>query len=139
QDGGREMGVMTRETTGVAPEAGSHVCVIESPAVTADRAALRVLEEGVRSADLAAPAIALPDFHHKGDKEMPSSIAVATRSTIQPTYTSASLNCGMALVATDLERPGDDAVAEFYRRFRERFPYPPTYRRDLTDAEVVRC
>ena len=111
--------------------------MIESPAVTADRAALRVLEEGVRSADLAAPAIALPDFHHKGDKEMPSSIAVATRSTIQPTYTSASLNCGMALVATDLERPGDDAVAEFYRRFRERFPYPPTYRRDLTEDELL--
>jgi RNA-splicing ligase RtcB len=133
------MGVVTREATGVAPGPAARVRVIESPAVPADRAALRALENGVRDADLAAPPVALPDFHHKGDKEMPSSIAVATRSTIQPTYTSASLNCGMALVATDVHRPGDDAVAEFYRRFRERYPYPPTSRRDLTGAEVVRC
>ena len=133
------MGVVTREPTGVVPDRASRVRVIESPAVTADRAALRVLQDGVRNADLAAPPVALPDFHHKGDKEMPSSIAVATRSTIQPTYTSASLNCGMALVATDVDRPGDDAVAGFYRRFRERYPYPPTYRRNLTGAEVVRC
>jgi tRNA-splicing ligase RtcB (3'-phosphate/5'-hydroxy nucleic acid ligase) len=133
------VGVVTRAAAGVAPEAGSLVRVIESPALRADRAAVQVLEDGVRGADLAAPAVALPDFHHKGDKEMPSSIAVATRSTIQPTYTSASLNCGMALVATDVERPDDDAVAGFYRRFRERYPYPPTYRRDLTRAEVVRC
>ena len=81
----------------------------------------------------------LPDFHHKGDKEMPSSIAVATRDTIRPTLTSASLNCGMALVALDVERPGPAAVTDFYRRVRERYPYPPTYRRDLTPDEVVRC
>ena len=133
------MGVVTPAATGVAPGAASPVRVIEGPGLRADPAALRVLEEGVREADLAAPAVALPDFHHKGDKEMPSSIAVATRSTIQPTYSSASLNCGMALVATDSDRPGDAAVAEFYRRFRERYPYPPTYRRDLTSAEVIRC
>ena len=64
---------------------------------------------------------------------MPSSIAVATRDTIRPTYfSSASLNCGMALVALDVERPGEAAVADFFRRFRERYPFPPTYRRDLT-------
>jgi RNA-splicing ligase RtcB len=133
------VGVVTPAATGVAPETAAPVRVIESPALRADPAALRVLEEGVRGADLAAPPVALPDFHHKGDKEMPSSIAVATRSTIQPTYTSASLNCGMALVATDVGRPGDAAVAEFYRRFRARYPYPPTYRRDQTPPEVIRC
>ena len=133
------MGVVTRESTRAAPEAAPRVRVIESAALPADPAALRVLHAGVRAADLAAPAVALPDFHHKGDKEMPSSIAVATRSTIQPIYTSASLNCGMALVATGIDRPGDAAVGEFYRRFRERYPYPPTYRRDLTAGEVVRC
>ena len=133
------MGVVTREAAGVVTEAQPGVRVIESPALEADPAALQVLRDGVRGADLAAPAVALPDFHHKGDKEMPSSIAVATRGTIQPLYTSASLNCGMALVATDVDRPGDDAVAEFYRRFRARYPYPPTSRRDLTAAEVIRC
>jgi RNA-splicing ligase RtcB len=81
----------------------------------------------------------LPDFHHKADKEMPSSIAVATRSTIRPTLTSASLNCGMALIALDAERPSVAAITDFYRRVRERHPYPPTYRRDLTADEVVRC
>jgi hypothetical protein len=44
----------------------------------ADRSALAVLEAGVADADLAAPA-AVTDFHLKADKEMPSSIAVATR------------------------------------------------------------
>jgi tRNA-splicing ligase RtcB len=133
------MGVVTREPTGVAPGVESRIRLIEDAALPADRAAVRVLHAGVRGADLAAPAVALPDFHHKHDKEMPSSIVVATKSTIQPTYTSASLNCGMALMTTDMDPPGDAAVAEFYRRVRERYPYPPTYRRDLTAAEVVRC
>ena len=74
------MGVVTRESARVAREAEPGVRVIESPGLEADRAALQVLRDGIRGADLAAPAVALPDFHHKGDKEMPSSIAVATRS-----------------------------------------------------------
>ena len=67
-------------------------------------------------ADLAAPAVVLPDFHLKGDKEMPSSIAVATANTIRPTFSSASLNCGMALVAIDMSRPAAEAVAAFYEQ-----------------------
>jgi tRNA-splicing ligase RtcB len=113
--------------------------VFDSDALPADPAALIRLEAGVADTDLAAPAVALPDFHHKGDKEMPSSIAIATEGTIHPTYSSASLNCGMALVALDIERPDRAAIADFYRRVRERHPYPPTYRRDLTPEEVVRC
>jgi len=109
---------------------------LESPA---DPSALALLHEGVAGVDLAAPAVALPDFHLKDDKEMPSSIAVATRRTIRPTFTCCSLNCGMALVALDIEKPGAEAVADFYNRVRERLPYPPTYRRDLTSDEVVRC
>jgi RNA-splicing ligase RtcB len=89
--------------------------------------------------DLAAPGVVLPDFHLKGDKEMPSSIAVATTSVIRPTLTSASVNCGMTLIATDLPRPDAPAVTGFYRGLREKYPYPPTYRRDLTPDEVVRC
>jgi tRNA-splicing ligase RtcB len=122
-----------------AVDVNADVRVFESEASPADAAALRLLRDGAAEADLAAPAVALPDFHLKGDKEMPSSIAVATRETIRPTFTCCSLNCGMALVALDLERPGLEAVNDFYGRVRARLPYPPTYRRDLTAAEVVRC
>jgi tRNA-splicing ligase RtcB len=117
----------------------SGVRVFESAATPADPIALAQLQSGVAGTDLAALPVALPDFHLKGDKEMPSSIAVATRETIRLTLTSASLNCGMALVALDAERPGTEAVTRFFRRIRERYPYPPTYRRDLTREEVVRC
>ena len=113
--------------------------VLDSVDCPADPAALARLREGLAEADLAAPPVALPDLHLKGDKEMPSSIAVATTSTIRPTLTSASVNCGMTLIATDLPRPDAAAVTDFYRRVRERYPYPTTYRRDLTSEEVVRC
>ena len=46
----------------------------------------------------------LPDFHHKSDMEMPSSITVATVDTVRPLFTSASVNCGMALIALDVDR-----------------------------------
>jgi tRNA-splicing ligase RtcB (3'-phosphate/5'-hydroxy nucleic acid ligase) len=117
----------------------SRVTVFDSIAAPADPLALAQLQTGVVGADLAAPPVALPDFHLKGDKEMPSSIAVATHGTIRPTLTSASLNCGMALVVLDAERPGTEAVTRFFSRIRERYPYPPTYRLDLTPGEVVRC
>src|SRR5439155_18684479 len=118
---------------------GSGVRIFQSADAPADHLALTVLREGVANADLAMPAAALPDFHLKDDKEMPSSIAVATRDTIRPTLTCCSLNCGMALVALDLERPDADGVTRFYDAVRERLPFPPTYRRDLTVDEVIRC
>jgi RNA-splicing ligase RtcB len=115
------------------------VRVFASAEAGADPTGLAKLEEGLEGADLAAPPVALPDFHLKGDKEMPSSIAVATTSTVRPTLTSASVNCGMTLVATDISRPDAATVADFYDRVRRRYPYPPTYRRDLTAEEVVQC
>jgi len=113
--------------------------VFDSADSPADSFALTHLRDGLADSDLAAPPVVLPDFHLKGDKEMPSSIAVATRDTIRPTFTSASLNCGMALVALDMERPRPAAITDFYNRVRKRYPYPPTYRRDLTPDEVARC
>ena len=126
-----------RRESGFGPS--DRLNVVDSPALPADPTALAALRDGVRGVDLAAPAVALPDFHFKGDKEMPSSIAVATRETIRPVFSSTSLNCGMALVALDVERPGEAEVGEFFRRFRDRYPFPPTYRRDLTREEVIRC
>jgi tRNA-splicing ligase RtcB len=121
------------------PGVASDVRVFESPVSPADPVALAALREEVANADLAAPAAVLPDFHFKADKEMPSSIAVATRDTIRPTMTCCSLNCGMALVGLDIARPDRARVADFYGLVRERLPYPPTYRRDLSANDVVRC
>lgn len=133
---------MTPTTTVVSPpeqDATPDVRVFESFDAPADPAALAVLRDGIAGADLAAAAAVLPDFHLKDDKEMPSSIAVATRETIRPTMTCCSLNCGMALVALDVDRPDAGHITRFYDRVRERLPFPPTYRRDLTPEEVVRC
>lgn len=111
--------------------------IFDSAEAPADPAVLEELARGVRDADLAAPPVVLPDFHHKSEMEMPSSIAVATRETIRPVFTSSSVNCGMALIALDAEAPGDAAVAAFFRRVRERYPYPPTRRRDLRVDDVM--
>jgi RNA-splicing ligase RtcB len=126
----------------VAPtpfEVRPDIRIFESEDAPADVRALAVLRSGVADADLAAPAVVLPDFHLKSDKEMPSSIAVATRDTIRTTMTCCSLNCGMALITLDADRPNEAAITEFYRRVRDRLPFPPTLRRDLTVDEVVRC
>lgn len=115
------------------------VRIFDGPEAPADRAALTVLNDGVRGIDLAAPPVVLPDFHHKSSMEMPSSITVATRETIRPTLTSASVNCGMALIAFDMERPSKPAVVEFYRRVRERYPFPRSRRLELSAHEVLRA
>ncbi|HSS94977.1 MAG TPA: hypothetical protein VLR46_13450, partial [Candidatus Dormibacteraeota bacterium] len=100
---------------------------------------LALLNQGIRNADLAAQPAVLPDFYHKKLMEMPSSIAVATRETIEPTFTSAALNCGMALVGLDIDKPHETAIRRFYDDVRTTYPYPPKYRAVLTADEVVRC
>ena len=125
------------DADGASPE--SAVRIFQSPDSPADPVALGVLRAGVADADLATPAAVLPDFHLKDDKEMPSSIAVATRDTIRPTFTCCSLNCGMALMSLDIDRPHLPAITDFFTRVRYRLPYPPTFRRGLTVDEVVRC
>ncbi len=131
------MGVLTSEPAigGDSPP----FRIFESEEAPADTTSVAQLHQRLAGADLAGPAVVLPDFHQKGNMESPSSIAVATLDTIRPTLTSASVNCGMALVTLDIERPTDDAIAGFYSRVRESHPFPPTYRRDLTREEVVRC
>jgi RNA-splicing ligase RtcB len=115
------------------------VRVFDSARSPADPVALVQLRDHLRDADLVAPPVVLPDFHHKSNMEMPSSVAVATERTIRPTLTSASVNCGMALVAFDMDRPSRTAIERFYGRVRSKYPYPPTYRRDLTPEEVRRA
>jgi len=130
---------MTSTMTEAAASGASNVRVFHSKDAPPDPAALALLRAGTADADLAAPAAVLPDFHLKDDKEMPSSIAVATTDTIRPTMTCCSLNCGMGLLTLDVERPHAAQVASFYDRVRERMPYPPTYRPGLTREDVLRC
>lgn len=105
----------------------------------ANREALSALDRRVEGADLAAPPVVLPDFHHKSKMEIPSSVAVATKGTIRPDLTGSSVNCGMALIAVDSEVPDAKAVDTFMRAVRERYPYPTKGRRELTAREVVRA
>jgi len=113
--------------------------VFESEAAPADQGMLECLAQGTDGAGLAAPPVVLPDFCHKSKSEMPSSIVVATTGEIRPALTDAGLNCGMALMTLDIERPSVEAVADFYRQVAERYPSPPTWRRDLTAKEVLRA
>src|SRR5581483_7691793 len=135
--GGGRMSLMAARAD--EPAAEPRVRVFDDHEAPADPLALAHLNDVLADADLAAPAVVLPDFHQKSNMEMPSSIAVATEGTIRPILTSASVNCGMALVTLETERPAPAAVAAFYRRVRETHPFPPSYRRDLTTHEVVRC
>ena len=106
--------------------------VFDSEAAPADQGMIERLGEGTDGAGLAAPPVVLPDFCHKAKSEMPSSIAVATKGEIRPALTDAALNCGMALMTLDIERPSASAVTDFYRQVAERFPSPPNWRRELT-------
>ncbi len=112
--------------------------IFSSPDHSPSGHVLGVLAAGLRDVDLAAPPVVMPDFYHKHNMEMPSSIAVATRNTVHPTLTSAAVNCGMALITFDSERPTADRIAEFYRRVKETYPFPPTMRRDITFDEVLK-
>ncbi len=111
----------------------------DSSLLPADREVISALERQVGGADLAASPVVLPDFHHKSKMELPSSVAVATRTTIRPDLTGSSVNCGMALMAVDSEVPTDRAIDQFMRAVRERYPYPTRGRRELTVREVVRA
>src|SRR5579859_3529915 len=113
--------------------------VFESEAAPADQGMLDCLRQGTEGAGLAAPPVVLPDFCHKAKSEMPSSIAVATTGEIRPALADAGLNCGMALMTLDVERPSAQAVTDFYRQVAERFPSPPNWRRELTSKEVLRA
>jgi tRNA-splicing ligase RtcB len=124
-----------------APERGQArpARVFDSLDAPADPEALSTLNRATAQADLAAAPVVLPDFHHKHDLEMPSSIAVATLGTIRPEFTSASVNCGMALLALDMDIPGETALRRFFDEIRRRYPHPPSWRRELSVDDVLSC
>jgi tRNA-splicing ligase RtcB len=116
---------------------GAPARVFDSPDAPADPAVLGMLNRAIADVDLAAAPVVLPDFHHKHDLEMPSSIAVATLGTIRPEFTSASVNCGMALLALDIEVPGEAPLRRFFDEVRRRYPHPPSWRRELSVQDVL--
>ncbi len=118
---------------------GAPAQVFDSLDAPADPAALSTLNGATSHIDLAAAPVVLPDFHHKDDLEMPSSIAVATLGTIRPEFTSASVNCGMALLTLDMDLPGEATLRRFFDEIRRRYPYPPSWRRELSVPDVLRC
>ena len=118
---------------------GAPTRVFDSLGAPADQQALDTLNRATSDIDLAAAPVVLPDFHHKHDLEMPSSIAVATLGTVRPEFTSASVNCGMALLSLDMEFPGEAALRRFFGEVRSQYPYPPSLRRDLSMRDVLSC
>jgi RNA-splicing ligase RtcB len=118
---------------------GAPAQVFDSPGAPADPDALTTLNSATSHIDLAAAPVVLPDFHHKHDLEMPSSIAVATLGTIRPEFTSASVNCGMALLTLDMDLPDEAAIRRFFDAIRRRYPYPPDWRRELSVRDVLSC
>lgn len=70
---------------------------------------------------LALPVVCLPDLHLKKHLEAPSSFAAATENTMIPSLSSASMNCGMGVIATNLTK--EDLVPEnieaFYKNMQE--------------------
>jgi len=135
--------VFQEEQRASHPTTGSHdpsrVRIFDSIDSPADTDTLTSMADGLRDLDLAAPAVVLPDFHHKSRMEMPSSIAVATTETIRPTLTSSSVNCGMALMTLDCDRPSNAAIETFFRKVRERYPFPRRTRPELSPREVLGC
>jgi tRNA-splicing ligase RtcB (3'-phosphate/5'-hydroxy nucleic acid ligase) len=129
-----EVTLITRGSPGAGPWEPR---VFDSPESPAAEGALQDLRTTVGDAGLAAPPVVLPDFHHKSNMELPSSVAVATLGSVRPTLTSASLNCGMALIALDCDRPQRAGIEEFYRRVTERCPYPPRHHTELSARDVL--
>jgi tRNA-splicing ligase RtcB (3'-phosphate/5'-hydroxy nucleic acid ligase) len=130
---------VTTFTSGHEGTSSAPAAVFDSPDAPADREALSMLGRATAGIDLAAAPVVLPDFHHKHDLEMPSSIAVATRGTIRPEFTSASVNCGMALLALDSDVPDETTLRRFFDEVRQRYPHPPGWRRELSVRDVLSC
>src|SRR5207248_11799490 len=91
----------------------------------------------VKDAGLAATSVPLPDLHQEENIEAPCSIAVATREFIRPTLSNAAVNCGMALISLDDERPSESAITSFYDRIRESMPTEGGSSTRLSGREVI--
>jgi RNA-splicing ligase RtcB len=65
--------------------------------------AIRATLERLADLPYVREVIALPDVHWKDDMEVPSSIAIETKDTLVPEFTSVAVNDGMGVIRTQLE------------------------------------
>ena len=77
--------------------------------------ALSAKLEAIAALPFVEHVLALPDLHQKDRMEVPSSLAIATRDTIVPEFTSVAVNDGMGVVVTNLE--ARDMTPERIERF----------------------
>jgi len=96
--------------------------------------------EGVARNHMVNKVVVLPDSHHKRTMEFPSSTAVAVKDAIVPHLTSNSVNCGMALVRTNLtsKELGERELDRFFKLVRESFP-SDSLKRSITVPEVFQA
>jgi len=83
--------------------------------IITDKGVKNIVDKITKIGDLAAPPICFPDIHMKPSMETPTSMAVATNSTIIPTLITSTVGCGMGLIATNLTK--DDITVEFCKSF----------------------
>jgi tRNA-splicing ligase RtcB len=74
--------------------------------------------ESIAAVDGVARVVAFPDLHQKPDKEIPSSVAIATTDSYVPNFSSVNQNCGMCYLGTELGE-ADLAPAALDRLARE--------------------
>ena len=104
-----------------------------------DKGTAAVLDE-IASKGVVEEIVGLPDLHFKGTMETPSSLAVGVKEYVVPQLSSTSVNCGMALLKTNLS---EDAFSprrldEFFSAIRNTFPYG-TWKKTITKQEVLQA
>jgi tRNA-splicing ligase RtcB len=101
-------------------------------------AALALLKQVAALECIAAPVIALPDFHHKPRLETPSSVATVTRDAIVLGLSSPSPGCGMALARTALtiEDLREGRLDALFARLAERL-HPARTRQVLSSEKAM--
>lgn len=86
--------------------------------------------------------IALPDVHWKEHMEVPSSIAIETRDTLVPEFTSVAVNDGMGVIRTGLEAQDltPERMAAFFTRINSHSAsnFFETNRYSISPAELGR-
>jgi RNA-splicing ligase RtcB len=84
--------------------------------------------------------VVFPDCHHKPDKEVPSSLAVATTDTFVSNFSSVNQNCGMCYLQTDLSADQLDvkAIDRLADLFRKHVPVENVNNRVILKREEVK-
>src|SRR5215510_2780248 len=104
--------------------------------------AIRARLERLAGLSYVREVIALPDVHWKEHMEVPSSIAIETRDTLVPEFTSVAVNDGMGVIRTGLEATEltPERMAAFFTRINSHSAsnFFETNRYSISPAELRR-